>query len=80
MGDLICPNTETCPVYRNWAEQTNDHRLDIINFSNHKYLCLASIAIYDQTSEGGIPEGNLKGRIIGEDAGCALIKLLNSSI
>ncbi|MBR9691484.1 hypothetical protein GOV06_01740 [Candidatus Woesearchaeota archaeon] len=79
MRNLICPNTEVCPVYKNWEQK--DNRLDIIGYSvAARYSCLALIAIYDPPSEGGIPEGEIEGRIKNkEHPNCALIQILNQS-
>lgn len=58
-----------------------DNRLDIINYSVDKYLCVALISIYDPGSEGRIPEGEIKGRISCRkyEPDCTLIQILNQT-
>ena len=47
---IICPDTETCPIYKIWEEQV-DNRLDIIRYQHHakpegeNYSCLALEAV-----------------------------------
>ena len=86
MGNLICPTADSCPVYKNWVEETNDRRLDVImvhpataeNQTLHN--CLALIALQDPTSEGGImPNEEIKERLKIEEANCLYIRLLNQN-
>ena len=49
---IICPHTETCPIYKLYQEQADD-RLDIIRHRHHEspegenYSCLALEAVRD---------------------------------
>ena len=51
----ICPYSKECPIYRNWVEQTNDDRLDIILYGiGVGYSCTALRALEKPVSEDGI--------------------------
>lgn len=69
-----CEHHATCEIYKNWIEQTNDKRLDVILKLNEKpFSCLVYEAL--KGAETGIPDGELKGRNIGEN--CSHILDLN---
>jgi len=74
----ICPYTENCIIYRNWAEQTKDRRIDIIIHLPSNYNCLAKTALEDPTSEGGIlVNKEIEKRLTNIDSPCSHITLLN---
>lgn len=83
MVNLICPVADSCPIYRNWVEQTKDKRPNIIytrSSTSSSYYCLALTALRDPTSEGGImPNDELKARLKNKEADCALVMLLNQT-
>ena len=73
-----CPYTEICDIYKNWVEQTNDKRLDIIIKPLEAYECLAKTALEDPPSEGGIiPNEKIKMRLKSLFSPCSHITLLN---
>lgn len=75
---LICPYTESCPIYRNWTEKSGDLRLNIINKGN-RYSCLALTAIQDPITEGGVEINEELSRRLSSptDYECSHIELLN---
>ncbi len=79
METYVCPNTEICPVYKNWVEQTKDTRLDIIQKISRipeygRFGCLAFGWLRESRAKN-LDNKELGGRAIG--TGCSYILILN---
>jgi len=80
----ICPHTENCLVYKNWAEQTGDSRLEVISGigipNAVDYSCLALTAIRDPITEGGVFIDKILEKRLAprpQEIKCSHIELLN---
>ena len=75
----ICPFTENCDVYSNWAsQQDEEEQIDIIYHSLKGYYCFAKIALTNPEMPGGVLlNPGLEKRLKNKTAGCSWIELMN---
>ena len=80
MNTLFCPNFNTCPFYKNLAEDSELYsdgaKLDVINVSDKGYNCNALDA---HTEEHIQKNSELQRELFSEKPRCALIEILNNS-
>ena len=84
---LICPNTETCVVYKEWAYRQENHFIDIIEtnlLGNKKvYRCKALMELSHKLNKIEASESFLERKIQKSDdgffteTGCSTIEILN---
>ena len=78
MNTIICTNTG-CPIYQNWFKEVPKSKIDIIQYEDHKYSCLALEALYDR--ETGITESSeLKKLLPKEKKDCDILNNLNNQM
>jgi len=81
MDYKICPLTEICPIYKNWADQTGKKKIDLISLvpsRENPYFCLAKEASEDPMTEEGIPIGEeLRDKLHNFRSPCTWVDSLN---
>ncbi len=79
---LLCPDSEKCLIYQNYAEKTDRKNIDIIQRVGSEYACFALVITQKPVAEGGIGIGDkLKKRIDSDPKyiGCPYLTLLNNT-
>ena len=83
---LICPNTESCLVYKNFKQKTKNDRIDIIQNYGTGYACIALYALQEPGNGGITATKKLAKRIKGllnienrlsTEIGCSQMIILN---
>ena len=73
----ICPDADKCQVYRNWKNQTNENRLDVIASVGNGHECIALKVQLDYSRRRIAKSKYLEKRLKSANPSCLWIDLFN---